>query len=136
MQRRGRREAVERFRYERARREGEPVRAAVEQTVKAFAVEIKATYSGLPELSLLSDRDEELFAPLFSICAILAPARVEELSQCAQELCGAKAGDALDDSLSMRLLADVRTVWPGDAEVVLTELLILALRAVGVALGG
>jgi hypothetical protein len=128
MQRRAPSEMVARFRFERARREADPIRGAVEQTAKAFVGEIGVTYSSLPELSFLSDRDEELFAPLFSICAVLAPARVEELKQCAQKLCDAKAGDAMDDSLSMRLLADVRTVWPENTDAMLTEPLIQALR--------
>jgi hypothetical protein len=129
MQRRAPGESVARFRYERARREAEPVRGAVEQTAKAFASEITVTYSSLPELSFLSDRDEELFAPLFSICAVFAPGRVQELQRCARTLCDAKAGDSVDDSLSMRLLADVRTVWLRNSDAMLTEALIPALAA-------
>lgn len=99
IQRRSQGETVARFRYERANLEAKPIRARVEQTVKALAEQIKATCSSLPELPFLSDRDEELFAPLFSVCAVLAPARVEELKKCARALCDSKAGDAVDDSL-------------------------------------
>lgn len=129
MQRRAPGDTVARFRYERTRREVEPVLAAVEQTVTAFAGEVKATYSSLPELSFLSDRDEELFAPLFSICAVLAPTRVDQLKNDARALCEAKATDAVDDSLSNRLLADIRAVWPPGAGAMLTEALIQALGA-------
>jgi hypothetical protein len=129
MQRRGAGETIARFRFERAKHEASPIRKEVEETVKRFGSEIAATYASLPELPFLSDRDEELFAPLFSVCAILAPARVNELEGCAQKLCDAKAGDAVEDSLPMRLLADVCGVWPGDAEAMLTEALIEALSA-------
>lgn len=97
--------------------------------MKAFAGEVEAIYSRLPELSFLSDRDEELFAPLFSICAVLAPARVDELRSDARGLCDAKATDAVDDSLSNRLLADIRALWPAGADAMLTEALIQALRS-------
>jgi hypothetical protein len=129
MQRRGPGESVARFRFERAKQEAGPIRKDIERTVKSFASEIKATYASLPELAFLSDRDEELFAPLFSVCAVLAPARVKELERCARELCDAKAGDAVDDSLSTRLLADIRSVLPEDAEAMFSEALIEALCA-------
>jgi hypothetical protein len=129
MQRRSPGESVARFRFDRAKQEAGPIRKDVEETVKRFTCEIGATYASLPDLTLLSDRDEELFAPLFSICAVLAPARVEELERCARKLCEAKAGDAVDDSLPVRLLADVRAVWPGEADAMLTKALIQALCA-------
>jgi hypothetical protein len=129
MQRRGPGEKVERFRFERSKKEATPIAKEAKETVKSFASEIAATYASLPELSFLSDRDEELFAPLFSVCAVLAPERVAELRECARKLCDTKTGDAVDDSLPMRVLADVRKVWPEDADAMFSEALLGALRA-------
>jgi hypothetical protein len=129
MQRRAPSDRVARFRSGRTKQETAPVLEAITCAAKAFGSEIKAAYSDLPELSFLSDRDEELFAPLFSACAVLAPGRLEELESCARALCESKAGDALDDSLSLRLLSDVRAVWPRNQENVLSEGLMETLRA-------
>jgi hypothetical protein len=128
MHRRAPGETVERFRGERARREAEPIRADVERTVYAFTGNIQLLYSSEMEIPLPSDRDEELFVPLFSICHVLAPDRVEELKECARALCNAKAGDAVDDSLPMRLLADIRKVWLRDTDM-LTKVLIESLSS-------
>ncbi len=112
MQRRAPGEMVARFRFERARREAAPIRTAAEEAVKGLAEEIKKTYGELPELSFLTDRDEEMFSPLFAVCAVLATARVKELERSAKSLSDAKAGDAVDDSLPLRLLHDVHSIWP------------------------
>jgi hypothetical protein len=112
MQRRGPGDSVARFRFERARRETIPIRTAVERTVHGLAGEIQRTYAESPDLSFLTDRDEELFAPLFAVCAVLAPGRIGALEKCAKVLCEGKAGDAIDDSLPLRLLHDIRNTWP------------------------
>jgi hypothetical protein len=129
MQRRAPGDRVARFRSGRTKQEAVPVQEAITRTVRALVSEIQAAYSDLPELSFLSDRDEELFAPLFSVCAVLAPGRLKELEGCARALCEAKVGDAVDDSLSLRLLSDVRAVWPRNQENILSAILIEALRA-------
>ena len=41
-----------------------------------------------------------------------APERVDELKRCAQVLCANKAGDDTDNSLPLKLLTDMRAVWP------------------------
>lgn len=112
MQRRAPSEPVSRFRFASAKREADPIRVCVGHVVKAFAKEITKTYDNLPELSFLSDRDEEIFSPLFALCAVLAPRRVKELEKSAKSLSDRKAGDAVDDSLALRLLHDVGKTWP------------------------
>lgn len=62
MQRRAPGESVARFRFSRAKQAADPVRSAVERSLKALAPEIEKTYAELPELSFLSDRDEEILA--------------------------------------------------------------------------
>lgn len=112
MQRRAPGESVARFRFERARLEAETIRAAVQAAVKLFAGEIKQTYASLPELSFLSDRDEEIFSPLFAVCGVIAPRRIKELEEAAKSLSDGKAGNAVDDSLALRLLHDLDSRWP------------------------
>ena len=129
MQRRRPGDKAARFRFGRAAQEAAPIREAVEETAKVFASVVVRTYSNLPDLGCLTDREEELFAPLFSLCAILSPARIQELENCAVALSEAKAGDAVDDALGLRLLADVRLLWPDRADAVLTERLLDGLRA-------
>ena len=85
MQRRGHGEHVARFRSKRADQEAAPIRTDVKHALKSCGGAIEATYASLPQLSFLSDRDEELFGPLFAVCAVLAPAKVGELNQCAHE---------------------------------------------------
>ena len=128
MQRRAPGDQVARFRFERAKREADVTRTGLERIVKEFAAEIQRTYSNLPELSFLTDRDEELFAPLFAVCGVFAPSRLQELERCAKTICDTKWSNAVDDSLPLRLLADIQTTWPRNAEAVLTDTLISSLQ--------
>ena len=116
MQRRGRGEPVSRFRSEAVRKEAGPIRRLVEATVKALAGAIRETYAKLPDLFFLSDRDDEVFSPLFAVCGALAPGRVKELQASAKALCDDKAADAVDDSLALRLLDDLTRLWPEGQE--------------------
>jgi hypothetical protein len=50
--------------------------------------------------------------PLFAICSVASPERLKDLRTCAVVLSAAKAGDDVDDSYSLTLLRDIRTVWP------------------------
>lgn len=47
------------------------------------------------------------------MCAVLAPGRVNELERSAKSLSDGKAGEAVDDSLALRLLHDLHGLWPG-----------------------
>src|ERR1017187_4111668 len=67
--------------------------------------------------------------PLFAVCAVAAPERVGELQHCAQTLTGAKAADDLEDSLPLKLLADVRNVWVADTAHMATATLLGGVRA-------
>lgn len=127
MQRRAPGESVERFRFGRARRESEPIRHQVEETYAALGGEIQEAYASLPPLFFLADRDEEIFSPLFAACAALAPSRIKELQDSAKKLSDAKAGDAVDDSLALKLLHDVHAAWPENESNVLTKQILAAL---------
>ena len=69
-----------------------------------------------------------VWMPVFAVCAVAAPERVEDLKKCALALCGAKAADDLDDSLALTLLADARNVWTDGSQRMMTASLIEALE--------
>jgi hypothetical protein len=77
----------------------------------------------------VSDRDADLWTPLFVICSITAPARVEELKACAITLSGSKADEDTEGSYSLKLLADIREVWQGNDKNIGTKALLDKLRA-------
>jgi len=62
--------------------------------------------------------------PLFAVCAVAAPELLGKLKECAVALAEAKATDDVDECLPLKLLADVREVWPGRAIHVLTATLL------------
>jgi hypothetical protein len=68
------------------------------------------------DLEFLSDRDADLWIPLFAICSVCVPDRLLELKQCAVILSGAKAGDDAEDSLPLKLLGDIKVIWPEGQE--------------------
>jgi len=111
MQRRKDSEAVARFLY----RQVEPVGKTLSDRASAFVTqrreEIGAAYEAAA-LDFISDRDAESWAPLFAILSVVAPKRLPELRVCAERLTHLKSANAEDDSLALRLLSDVRDVWP------------------------
>lgn len=45
-------------------------------------------------------------------CSVLLPDRIDDLRDCAELLSGQKAEADIDDSIAMRLLANIRDLWP------------------------
>jgi hypothetical protein len=81
------------------------------------------------DLEFLSDRDADLWIPLFAISSISAPDKLAQLRRCAETLSATKAGDDADDSLPLKLLADIKTVWPEGQERCDTATLLEKLKA-------
>ena len=67
-------------------------------------------------LHFLGDRDADLWLPLFAICSVTAPDQMPGLQKCAEQLCSTKATDDEDESFSLKLLVDIRDVWPAKQE--------------------
>ena len=105
-----------RFLTRRTEKESEPLRKNLREISQARKVEILEVYENLPELAELSDRDEEIWQPLFAVCAVLAPERLPELKKAALALSGSKAKSDIDDSQSLRLLADIEDLLEGFGE--------------------
>jgi len=112
MQRKTASQTVARFLYSKGKMEGEPIRALETTWAEQHHETVRTAYEGMTDLGFLTDRDADLWMPLFAVCAVAAPKRVGELRQCAQTLTGAKAADDLEDSLPLKLLADMRSLWP------------------------
>jgi hypothetical protein len=129
MQRRKDCEPVERFLY----RTVEPVGKALSQRASAFVTqrreEIGAAYEAA-ELGFVSDRDAEAWAPLFAVLSVAVPERLPELRVCAERLTHSKSANAEDDSLALRLLADVRDVWSEAEPKVFTAELLKRLKGI------
>lgn len=117
-------DAANRFVYDRAKAEAAELRAALEAAVKATHGQIVREYTGHKGLPFLSDRDEEIWLPLFAICAALAPHRMEELQRVAVDMATEKTAPrrrfvnlqgaeeaAEDDEYSRRLLRDLAAIF-------------------------
>jgi hypothetical protein len=127
MQRRKGSETVTRFLYKATEPEGAILRERTCRFISQRREEIEAAY-GKADLDFISDRDAEAWSPLFAILAIADISRLKELRESAMRLTHNKASNAEDDSLSLRLLADIRSVWPGSEPKVFTAVLIERLK--------
>jgi len=129
MQRRKDCETVERFLY----RTVEPAGKALSERASAFVAqrrdEIGAAYEAAA-LNFISDRDAEAWAPLFAILSIAVPERLPELRVCAERLTHSKSANAEDDSLALRLLADMRAVWPDSEPKMFTATILERLKGI------
>lgn len=123
MQRRKADERVERFLYRSAEPAAANLRERIERFVSENQTAIEAVYEKT-DLDFLADRDAEAWAPLFAVLSIADQSRVPELRRAAESLTAQKSADDEDDSLPLRLLADVRAVIrDGEANIFTRELL-------------
>jgi len=111
MQRRTESQKVARFLSSRAGAEVEPLRQRLIEWARKSHTAVKIAYEEMGDLKFLSDRDADLWMPLFAVCAVASPERIAEFKASALTLTGAKAENDVEDSLPLKLLADVRTVW-------------------------
>ena len=129
MQRKAASQRVERFLFARTPGDAQPVRDSIAAWAENSIDEVRQTYASMIDLHFLADREADLWMPVFAVCAVAVPERVEELRKCALALCGAKAADDLDDSLALTLLIDVRSVWTAGKQHMTTASLIEALES-------
>lgn len=129
MQRRQSSERVERFLFRRAKPEAETLRQRIALFVAQNREAIEAAYKGL-ELDFIEDRDAEAWESLFAVLSVADKSRFEELKNCALALtCQKAAGDA-EESLAVRLLGDLRLVWPEGEKTAFSAHLIDSLKAI------
>jgi hypothetical protein len=123
MQRKRPEESVARFSLRRIRPEGDQLR----EQIKTFAAMNREAIADAYErcaVEFLTDRDAENWEPLVAICTVTDPSRLRELRAAAESLTREKRGVGEDESLSLRLLVDLRDVWPeGQANAFTSDLL-------------
>jgi Protein of unknown function (DUF3631) len=109
-----------------------PLHAQINNIIEFRLEEIRAAYR--PALTsvieFLPDRDADSWASLFALLAVIDSSRVAELKECAEGLTAAKLSDAQDGNFSLRLLADIRSVWPPDEAKIFTAELTKRLKAI------
>jgi 5S rRNA maturation endonuclease (ribonuclease M5) len=71
---------------------------------------VEETYVKL-DLDFLEDREADIWEPIFAIASIAVPKRLAELKRIALSLSSEKLQLDVDESLQIRLLADIRTVF-------------------------
>jgi len=126
MQRRKSDEKVARFRRRVVAQEASALRARIVAFLDLYRNEIAALYDWM-DLPFLEDRDEEAWQPFFAILSLADPTQLDALRAAAEMLTRKKGESDKDDSLSMKLLSDLRDVF-GDRKEMPTEDIIAALR--------
>jgi hypothetical protein len=129
MQRRKDSEHLERFLFRRIRPEAEKLSLSLTTYVEGHREAIEAAYAGTA-LDFIEDRDAEAWESLFAVLSVADPSRCEELKECALVLTGQKSAGEREENLSIRLLADLREVWPKGQKTAFTAHLIGLLRAI------
>ena len=119
---------VERFSEHRIAPEVAELRQRIESQMIDAGSRIRDAYEALPPLPFLRDRQEEIWQPLFATLSVLDSPRMEELRKCAMTLTAGKVSDDEDGQTNLKLLADIRTVWPKGAANVSTATLVGNLR--------
>ncbi len=78
-------EPRKRFSYESAKMEGEEIAAEIKNLVAENLERIQSEYSGM-ELRFLTDRDAEIWRPVFALAKALEPETIPELSRIAVDV--------------------------------------------------
>jgi hypothetical protein len=129
MQRKLPSESVGRFIRRRVKPEGETLRKRIKIWARGNRAAVTAAYERL-NVDFLSDRDLENFEPLLAIMTAADPSRLGELRMAAEALTQQKTRKGVDESLSLRLLADLRAVWLADEPKIFTKTLLERLRRI------
>jgi len=74
-----------RFQYDSAKTEGEEIAELSKEISNENMEKIAEQYASLT-LAFLTDREEEIWRPLFAVCAVLAPERIRELQRAAIDM--------------------------------------------------
>jgi hypothetical protein len=122
--------AVARFLFAKTPAEAEPLRNTIAAWAESRLDAVRESYEKMSDLDFLEDREADLWMPLFAVCTVAAPDRIEQLRKCARLLCGAKAADDAEDSRAIKLLADLRRIWPDGKPHMLTVTLLDALKRI------
>ena len=112
MRRRGPNERVERFFYSSAKWQARSVLKEMKAWAKAHSKKVKRWLRR--DLEFLEDREAELWLPLFAVCQVAAPGRMEELKRIALGISNGKLSS--EPEISVLLLKDIRSVFEQNGE--------------------
>jgi len=104
-------EILARFRFSTAQKEAAPVKAKMTAWAAANMNQVKDYYLN-NDLLFISDREAELWLPLFSVLAVADPSRHAELEITAIQLSDVKSANEPTEC-SIKLLADLRQIFAG-----------------------
>jgi hypothetical protein len=128
MRRAGAGEMQTRFVYEIVKNHGRELRERASAIVEANVAEISSQYMTSTGFRFLSDRDEEIWTPLFVLCQMLCPERMDQLTRVAVDIATEKTVEkksyrdmedddaeknAQDEEFNVRLLQDLYAVMGG-----------------------
>ena len=135
-------EPARRFVYAAAKEEGAAVREKLTAAVSSKVQEIAEEVGGFGGLPFLTDRDEEIWTPLFILCRLFCPERLDELERTAADISAAKTAKAKrytelgeqedkaqEQEYAIRLLRDMVAVT-GDRDQITTQEAIAKLREI------
>jgi hypothetical protein len=121
-------EKLGRFRFQRVKKESQPLCKATGQWASKNRRAVRSWYQN-NDVGCLQDREAELWLPLFAVCAVAAPDRLPELESIALKLSGTKTATEPGD-LGIKLLADIRNQFGEEgADRLSTEVLLSKLNA-------
>jgi putative DNA primase/helicase len=86
--------APHRFVFSEAQSEGKEFRDRLTELIPIHSQSIADAYTDLGRLDFLTDREEEIWTPLFTICRVLCPDRWGELIRVAVDISTAKTAEA------------------------------------------
>lgn len=106
-------ESLARFRFSSAQNEAAPVKEKMAAWAAANVNKVMDHYLK-NDLLFISDREAELWLPLFSVLAIADPSRLAELEITAMQLSDVKSANEPTER-GIKLLADLRQIFAGPA---------------------
>lgn len=119
-------ERIERFRFAKVKEQSAALKQDIEAWTHAQRQAIADWYQH-NELLFLEDREEELWLPLYAVCAVLAPDRLDELQSVALLMSATKGGSESNE-WGIRLLSHIRGIFAArGGDRITTELLLNAL---------
>ncbi len=124
-------EILARFRFATVAKETAPLKTKMAEWAAANTKEVMDYYLQ-NDLLFLSDRDAEIWLPVFAVLNVADGSRLAELQATAKHLSGAKSENEPND-LSIRLLADLRQIFAGSlngTEHATSEALLNSLKAI------
>lgn len=119
-------EASERFVYEPVKAEGAVLRDKIAMWIEENHSALIDSFTRFAGIDFLTDRDEEIWSPLFVLCQMIAPERLNDLKRLAVDMATEKTMEsrryselenaeekAADDEYASRLLLDVAALIDG-----------------------